>query len=414
MRPTRPTPDVKRGRNVLMATVVLGHGIKHIYNAGLHSLILPEIKIGLGLSGAQFGSLISARQVTSWGTTIGAGYLGDRFTSKAPLILGLSLGLLGFSFFLAGRATSYWVMLAVMLLMGLGPALFHPPAIGELSRRFPDRRGFAISLHGTGGIAGEVLGPLAAAGLLVIMSWRDVMQWSLLPALLAGLLMWAMMRPLPGKELGAASAREYFLSLVSLLSDRAILLLVLVTAIRSASETAVASFLPVYLREDLEFSEVRVAIYLSLAQLAGLGVQPAMGVISDRLGRMAVLVPGVAASAVLSFALAFADTPVTLAIIVVGLGAFRFSLHHIFIAAAMDASRGYIQSTVASLVYGAAFLGTFSPALAGLIVDRFGTQSAFVYGGAMGLVATVVLLRLRLPRTPQQAEAPERGSDSPS
>jgi len=87
---------------------------------------------------------------------------------------------------------------------------------------------------------------------------------------------------------------------------------------------------------------------------------------------------------------------VMLAVIVVGLGAFRFSLHHIFIAAAMDASRGYIQSTVASLVYGAAFLGTFSPTLAGMIVDEFGTPSAFLYGGTIGLVATVILLMLKL------------------
>ena len=392
--------NVRRGRNRLAATVVVGHAIKHVYNSGLHSLLLPEIKISLGLSGAQFGSLLSARQVTSWGTTIGAGYLGDRFTEKAPLILGLSLGLIGVSFYVAGHVTSYWLMLAAMLFIGLGPSLFHPPALGDLSRRFPDRRGFAISLHGTGGIAGEVVGPLATAGLLAFLSWRGVMQWGLVPGLMAGLLMWGMMRPLPGKEAGAGSAREYFLSLLNLIKNRAILTLVLVTAMRSMADSAVAGFLPVYLREDLEFSELRVAVYLSLSQVAGLGAQPAMGLISDRLGRKAVLVPGVAATALLSAALAFADTPVTLAIIVVCLGAFRFSLHHILIAAALDASRGHIPSTVVALIYGAGFLGTFSPYVAGLLVDAFSIQSAFLYGGAASLMATVVLLTVRLPRAP--------------
>ena len=388
-------PDVRRGRNRLAAIVVLGHGVKHVYNSGLQSLLLPEIKIGLGLSGAQFGSLLTARQVTSWGTTLVGGYLGDRFTNKAPAILGLSLGMIGVSFYLAGSVTSYWAMLVAMLFIGLGPSLYHPPALGELSRRFPDRRGFAVSLHGTGGIAGEVVGPLVVAGLLVLMSWQGVMRWSIVPAMVTGLLIWGLMRPLPGKQAGAASSREYFLSLATLLRNRTILLLVLVTAMRSAADTAVSGFLPVYLRQDLEFSELRVAAYLSLAQVAGLGAQPAMGVISDRLGRMAVMIPGVAAISVLSFALAFADTGLWLAIIVVAMGAFRFSIHHIFIAAAIDAAGGRMQSTVVALIYGAGFLGTFSPFLAGLLVDQYGTQSAFLFGGGFALLATLVLAALR-------------------
>ena len=388
-------PDVRRGRNRLAAIVVLGHGVKHVYNSGLQSLLLPEIKIGLGLSGAQFGSLLTARQVTSWGTTLVGGYLGDRFTNKAPAILGLSLGMIGVSFYLAGSVTSYWAMLAAMLFIGLGPSLYHPPALGELSRRFPERRGFAVSLHGTGGIAGEVVGPLIVAGLLVLMSWQGVMQWSIVPAMVTGLLIWGLMRPLPEKQAGAASSREYFLSLATLLRNRTILLLVLVTAMRSAADTAVAGFLPVYLRQDLEFSELRVAAYLSLAQVAGLGAQPAMGVISDRLGRMAVMVPGLAALSVLSFALAFADTGLWLAIIVVAMGAFRFSIHHIFIAAAIDAAQGRMQSTAVALIYGAGVLGTFSPYLAGLLVDEYGTQSAFLYGGSLALLGTLVLAARR-------------------
>ena len=43
-----------------------------------------------------------------------------------------------------------------------------------------------------------------------------------------------------------------------------------------------------------------------------------------------------------------------------------------FIAAGMDVARGNVQSTVVSLIYGAGFLGTFSPWFAGYLVDRFG------------------------------------------
>ena len=43
-------PEVRAGRNKLAATVILGHAIKHVYNSGMQSIILPEIKISLGLS----------------------------------------------------------------------------------------------------------------------------------------------------------------------------------------------------------------------------------------------------------------------------------------------------------------------------------------------------------------------------
>ncbi|MCH7746441.1 MAG: MFS transporter, partial [Chloroflexi bacterium] len=193
-KPILVPPELKRGRNRLAVTVILGHAIKHIYNSALQTILMPEIKIGLGLNATQFGVLVFSRQVTGWVTTVGAGYLGDRFANRASLILGISLMLMGVSYFALGSAPNYWVMFLAMLLVGIGPSLYHPPAIGALSRRFPDKRGFAISLHGTGGSVGEVLGPITAAGLLSFLMWRDVLQVSLFPALLGAFLIWGMMR----------------------------------------------------------------------------------------------------------------------------------------------------------------------------------------------------------------------------
>ena len=410
MSTTLVAPEVKRGRNRLAAIVVLGHGIKHIYNSGLQQILLPEIKIGLALNRTQFGSLVSSRQAMSWVTTIGAGYLGDRFSNKASLMLGLSLGMFGVSLLLMGYAPNYWTMLVIMLLVGVGPSLYHPPAIGALARRFPDRRGFAISLHGTGGIAGEVLGPLAAAGALTFLMWRDVLKTSMFPALLAAFVIWAMMRSLPGKEEAQVSSlRDYLFSLARLLKNHILLVLVIATALTSMGESAVDGFLPVYLREDLAFSPTRVAVYLSLAKIAGLASQPAMGFLSDSFGRKAVLVPGAAAIGLLSLALSVADPGAQLVTIMVAKGAFTFTLHHIYIAAAIDAAGGHVQSTVVSLIYGAGFLGAISPYFAGLISDEFGIHSAFLFGGSIALLATVALLTLDLPSADLQAKAASGG-----
>ena len=81
------------------------------------------------------------------------------------------------------------------------------------------------------------------------------------------------------------------------------------------------------------------------------------------------------------------------------MGAFVYSLHTIFIAAAMDVAKGKAQSTVVSLIYGASFLGTVSPIFAGLLVDEFGIRSAFIYSGVVAIISTLILMNVKLPST---------------
>ncbi len=405
MEAIQVAPEVRKGRVQLAVTVILGHAIKHIYNSGLQSTIMPELKAGLDLSNAAYGTLATSRQTAGWVTTMTAGFLGDRFASKAALMLGISLGLMGIAQLLAGVAPGYGVLFLAMLLIGIGPSLYHPPAIGALSRRFPDKRGLAISLHGTGGSIGEVIGPTLAGVLItvVLLTWRQVLVLSLFPAIIAAFAIWSMMRSVPGGESGKTmSMREYFASLGSLLTRRPLLLLVLVTALRSMGQSSVSTFLPVYLREDLDYSALEVGFFLSLAQFVGIGAQPAMGFLSDRFGRKAVLVPSMGLLGLLVIALYYASAGVQLTLTIIALGAFLYSLHSIFIASAMDVAGEKVHSTVVSLIYGASFLGTFSPVVAGVIADNFGTRTAFIYGGIIVLVGTLVLAATRLPRTAVQ------------
>lgn len=401
-------PELKRGRNKLAATVVLGHAIKHIYNSGFQVILLPEIKIGLGLSATELGWIAASRQSTGWFTTMGAGYAADRFSNRASLMLGLSLSLMGVSYFIAGSAPNFWMMLGAMLLVGIGPSIYHPPAIGALSRRFPDRRGFALSLHGAGGSTGEVLGPLVTAGALAVLVWQDVLRAGLFPALLGALLIWSMMRGVPSTQVAAQSRAQYFRSITKLLRNGAMLTLVSVTILRSMGQSSVTIFLPVYLREDLEYSAARVAIYLSMAQVIGIGAQPVMGMLSDRFGRKAVIVPSMFGMGLLFAALRFADPGPQLILTIIAMGAFMYSLHALFIASALDVAGGQLHSTVVSMIYGASFLGILAPVLAGLVADRYGTENAFLFAGALVLLSAVIMLFLGLPRTAMQVAGRRR------
>lgn len=411
--------EIKRGRNRLAITVVLGHAIKHIYNAGMHSVLLAVMKDDLGLSGTQFGLLTTSGRVTSGATTMVAGYLGDRFANRSGIMLMISLGMMGVSYFLLGIAPNYWLMLAAMLLVGIGPSLYHSPAIASLSRKFPDKRSFAISWHGTGGSVGEFVGPILTGGLIhgvyfVAFEWNEVLQISAGPALIFGLLIYLMMRGIPAGSTDTESLREYFAKLFTMLRRRGMQMLVLTTALRSMGQGAMMAFLPVYLLEDQGISAIVIGLFMSSIQFVGILAQPTMGWLADKLGHKAVLVPCTAALGVLMIALKFSptDAPLVFDIVVIeitvpgiqfgiialAMGAFLYALHAIYIAAAMDVAQGEAQSTVVSLIYGASLLGAFSPFIAGVIVDLGSNSDAFVYGGAAVIAAAALLGLTRLPK----------------
>ena len=409
--------EIRRGRNRLAATVVLGHAVKHIYNSGLHSVLLAVLKNDLGLSGAQFGLLSTSGEITSGATTMVAGYLGDRFANRSGVMLMISLGMMGISYYLLGSAPNYWLMFAAMLFVGIGPSLYHSPAIATLSRKFPDKRSFAISWHGTGGSVGEVVGPILTGGLitgtyLVAFHWSDVLKLSVGPALVSAVLIYLMMRGIPTASAETESLRDYFTSLFKLLRRRGMQALVLTTALRSMGQGAMMAFLPVYLLEDQSISAIVIGLFMASIQVVGILAQPAMGFMADKFGHKRVLVPTTAALGLLMIALKFAPTdnpvifsigPLAMAlpgmqfgIIALAMGAFLYALHAIYIAAAMEVAQGEAQSTVVSLIYGASFLGAFAPYMAGVIVDLGSTSDAFVFSGATVLIAAVMLGFTRL------------------
>ena len=234
--------------------------------------------------------------------------------------------------------------------------------------------------------------------MLAFMVWQDVLRASLFPALVAALLIWVFMRNVSVEVPGSTSTQSYFRSLVSVIKKKAFILLIVTTAFRSMGQMAILTFLPVYLREDLEFSAARVAAYLSLSHVVGLASQPVMGLLSDRFGPKVVLIPSMTALGLLFFALRFADPGFQLILVVLALGAFLYSLQAIFMAAAINLAGGQVQSTVVSVMYGGSILGIVSPILAGVIADAYGVANSFLYAGAVTLLATLILSLIKLPK----------------
>jgi len=171
-------------------SVILAISFCHLLNDMMQSLlpaIYPALKVDLGLSFGQIGLVTLAYQITA---SILQPLVG-LYSDKRPTPLALPGGTL---FSLAGLAVlsvahAYGLLLLGAMLLCMGSSVFHPESSRVARMAAGGRHGLAQSLFQVGGNAGQALGPLAAA--LVVVRWgqSSLVAFALL-ALLAGAILW--------------------------------------------------------------------------------------------------------------------------------------------------------------------------------------------------------------------------------
>ncbi len=170
--------------------VIVAISFCHMLNDMMQSLlpaIYPDLKSELHLSFTQIGLVTLAYQMTASILQPLVGLYAD----KRPTPLALPGGTL---FSLAGLlvlsvAHNYALLLVGASLIGMGSSVFHPESSRVARMAAGARHGLAQSLFQVGGNAGQALGPLAAA--LVVVRWgqSSVACFALL-ALLSCAVLW--------------------------------------------------------------------------------------------------------------------------------------------------------------------------------------------------------------------------------
>jgi len=291
-------------------------------------------------------------------------------------------------------------------------ALWHLPSTAALSRRFPDRRGFAISMHGFGSNVGNVCAPLVAGGLLTFMLWRHILLIYTIPAALMAVFVWWSLKDL-GKEDGEDTREKpkhdvmgAYREGLGMFKSPLVTTLVLAAAIRGVANNALFQWSPFYLKNandgGLDMSYFSAGAHLSL--LTGMGIisAPILGYLSDRYGRKQVLVPGLMIAAVLTMFVVSAGDTIWLAVLLGGIGLFSFALQQIILAALLDVVPRGTEATASGLIFGInGILGFGSPFLAAFIIEDLGGYgSIFYYVGALTLVSAVIISFIPFPSRP--------------
>ena len=383
--------------------ITFGNIVMHWYQ-NLFPLILPYFKSEFGLSAVQLGSLNTIQMGVASGLMVVVAYFADTRRHLQIIILVSAILILGICYFGISLLPTYAWTLIWSGLIGLSVALWHPTAMGGLSLKFPKKRGMALGVHGVGASIGDSLSPIIVGAFIMTFAWRTVLQFHLIPIAIISIIMW---RVLSKNEVAGQNSKKnsdknkvdfytYWTDLKTLIKNPQALSVTISNALISGARVAVLTFLPIYLFDTLGFSSLKMGVYLALLFAMGAISQPIMGILSDRVGRKVILVPSFLILGVLYLLIGSTQNDILLGIIIGILGAFFYPILNIAQAAIMDVGSKDIQSTtmgVSGLVGWPAIL--VSPIIAGLLVDKYNIEMAFIFAGVISLVSTLILVPIK-------------------
>ena len=379
--------------------ITLGHALTHWYPATFY-LLLPIIGKELGLSYSQIGLIMTCQYLAGAVANVPGGIIVDTVGRKGVL-MAVSLFWVGFPYLLMGFSHGYLMLLACVALVGFGNSLWHPTAIPTLARRFPERKGLVLSLHGMGGNVGDALAPLAVGSLLAVLTWREVVVLNVIPGLLMSLLLLVFLGTL---RLGARKAKgdeeekvqgfaDYFRGVPALFRNRSLVLLTTSSAFRSMTQNALLTFLPVYLAYEMGYSPFWVGAGMFALQAAGFAATPIAGHLSDRMGRRHIMMTSMLTTAVVLIFMAFAGRSHAFIVFVAVLGFFLYAIRPVMQAWLLETTPKNMGGTSIGILFGAQALGaSVAPLVAGLIADRWGLSATFWFLAATIVVANLFIL----------------------
>jgi MFS family permease len=154
----------------LVTLVSAAHFVSHYYILILAPL-LPFVKDAYNVSYTEIGLAITTFNIVTAALQTPAGFLIDWLGARIILIIGLLIGAAAFT--VVGLVDSFWVMVAMFGLAGIGNTVYHPADYALLSQHVPaERIGQAFSVHTFAGMMGSTAAPASLLMMQSMWGWR--------------------------------------------------------------------------------------------------------------------------------------------------------------------------------------------------------------------------------------------------
>jgi MFS family permease len=363
----------------------------HALHDGFTDLIwlaLPIWQAEFSLSYAAVGLLRTAFSGTMATLQIPSSLLAERIGVAAVLAAGTALA--GLCYVLAGASAGFFLLLAALILGGLGASTQHPLASALVARAFAGPRSItALGTYNFAGDIGKMALPAAATALLLVMPWRPAYALLGCTGIVAGLIIFVVTPRFGAEANVAGTAQDVARAGAAPGFKRGYLLLLAVGAIDSATRAGFLVFLP-FLLIGKGGSVTVAGFALTLVFIGGAGGKLACAWIGARFGVIGTILitEGLTAAGMLGVLL----LPLWPSVILL-------PLFGIVLNGTSSATYGSIPDFAAPTARNRAFswfytgtlgAGALAPTAAGLAGDMVGIPTA------VAIVAVLVLLTLPL------------------
>jgi MFS family permease len=370
-----------------------GHFISHFYVLCLPPLFLlmgPDLQA----SNAELGFILTCFFVAVAAVQMPVGMLVDRVGARRVLCVGLFI--LSGAITLSGLTSSYWALVGLLALAGMGNSVFHPCDYVILSSSIDESRmGKAFSIHSVCAQTGFFAAPVVMALLAAQFNWRIALVVAGCAGLVLGVLI-LLCQPIlrdstERKKKEPGQLRRTWHALL----ERKILAHFVYFATSSAATTALSSFMIVALGAHYGISNEIANSVLSAYLAAAIGGVIIGGIIADKTKRhdlvlvITLLVAAVCIAVVASGVASFWVIVVMLIIAGATKGVITPSRD---IMIRQDAPPALLGAVVAFVTVGFTIGNSTMPTIAGWFVDIGSPLTVFWSASILCLVAISCVL----------------------
>ena len=372
------TQGPRTGNGVMASTLISAHGFEHFFSNSI-PLLTTFIAADLGLSAIQVGVMVAVRSACGGITSVSGGFLADLFHHRVAWVLSISAFLSGVGLLLMAVSPSFGLLLLALACASSGAALWHPPALGLLAQRFPNRRGLFISVHRSTGSIGDVLGPMAA-GILLLgalqweasdglvvgwelgvapVGWRWLLACSAPVMLIAAFIIYGLLRhagnaPTLNIDIVQRMRAQWASTRVAF-RGTGLWAIFAVSAVRGMADGSLLFLVPLYMTQALGVNSFQAAAHLALMVGPAMVTGPLIGALSDKVGRKSLIIFLMAITTVITVAMPLSGQQysVWFTVCVALYGLQHFTVINLTSAAAADVAARYrLESSFLGLMWG--------------------------------------------------------------
>jgi MFS transporter, FSR family, fosmidomycin resistance protein len=270
----------------VIALVGGAHFFSHFFQLVLPPLF-PVLKVAFGVGYTELGLMMTLFYGASGLAQTPAGFMVDRFGAHKVLYAGILL--LSASIALIGVVPSFWVVLPLLVLAGIGNSVFHPADYAIMTHKItPARMARAYSVHTLTGVIGWAAAPVVMLGMSSHMAWESALILLGLVGIAMGLVVAANGRVLemparpPARPAGREATGQGVPASVRVLTSAPILMCFTYFALLSVSLTGLQTFLPTTLPKLHGVDVATAGLMLTAYLVANATGTLAGGVLADR------------------------------------------------------------------------------------------------------------------------------------